>query len=84
MTEGLNNNNSKRCVWSIGGLMKSFCEHVHVGVWVEEGLPGATGQWLQPQHVTWGTSACDLSGFGVVPLKPQLGSPVSDNPAIAL
>ena len=67
MTEGLNNN-SKMCVWSIGGLMKSFWDHMHVGVWVGEGLPGATGQWLQSQHVTWGTSACDLSGFGVVPL----------------
>ena len=69
MTERLNDS-SKRCVWSISCLMKSFWDHVHIGVWVGEGL-------LAP--------ARDSSGFGGdSPLKAQLGSPVSDHQAIAL
>ena len=33
MTERLNNDSSKRCVWSISCLLKSFWDHVHIGGW---------------------------------------------------
>ena len=56
MTEGLNNNNSKKCVCSIGGLMKSFWDHMHIGVWVGEGLPISLPQAPASEHPVARTS----------------------------